>query len=223
MCDEKVSPKDELGFLSDYLTQTRRDIIADKTTLSRIFTTKVLVIGSVAASFATKFSDLAVAVLPVVLFSLDFLYRKRLNEIMNRWQNLYCSIVPKIKELAPSFSAQEFFFEDVVKTKRVEILNEERDMKTWPMAISLFFGIPAAVQFARTDIAIPDVFWGAVLFAAIAYIAIYCIMFKNVPTFEDTYSDRFLYGAIVVSGLGLCILQFGFHDLSILSLIFPSG
>ena len=95
-----VGDEDRLTFYKDYLLRARQDAMQDKTVLTQITYLKVVVFAALFSLLRSPSSSIGLSILPLVLFSLDYLHRSRFNEIFDRWHYAADVIIPKIRALA---------------------------------------------------------------------------------------------------------------------------
>ncbi|MEI4232080.1 hypothetical protein [Roseovarius sp. D22-M7] len=193
---------DRLETLVSFLVQTRREIIADKASLDRMFIAKAIVVASVVASATTDLLDAMIAVSPLLVMILDFVYKKRLNEIFARWKHLKNAVTPRIETLAqiraiPGVSKPELYFkeqtnvyfeEDVID-RWDDILAEERASKSNFLMFMLFASTWGFMNFMKTDLAWVsrcDLAIGTIIYCLII-VLIYVIYFRSLEKFKDTY------------------------------------
>ncbi len=218
-----VTNKDRLDAMISLLVQTRRDIIADKASLDRMFVAKAVVVASVLASMATAYVDAVVAATPFIIMVLDYVYKKRLNEIFSRWNYLSDELITRIdvisgiSKIEISETENAYFEQDVV-SRESEILNEERYSKTFFLVVWLLLSCWGLVWFMKTNL-----HWTntnhlslfALAFSAVLG-AVYAICFLSSDKFKKTHHVGSIYISLVLSLVMLLIfLQDGFASLGV--------
>jgi len=187
-------------FLSAYVAQQRAEIAGDKASLGQFFLAKAALAGALVTAAAIENQSVVMlvgALLPFALMLLDFLYRKRLNEVFRRWRNLHEDVLPEVREAAKLGDMR--LFEDVVTGGEAEIMQEERLIKTLVLCPSLLFSVIATRLALDEAGGMDERLIGGASFALYPAIIVvfYVLLFEAQENFRRTY----VTAAVVISGL----------------------
>ena len=86
-----------LDFWKDYLLRTRKEIDLEKTEGTRILHLKIILIGALLVLVKGPAGLVAFIVLPIVMLALDRMQLSRLQYILNRWEYLETSVIPRLR------------------------------------------------------------------------------------------------------------------------------
>jgi len=116
----------KLNFLRDYLIRSRFDALTDKGTLTQLYYAKIVACGGAISLAPTSIGAMALTLLPFVIFSLDFMHKKRFIEIFLRWEHVTTYCIPMARNLKGFWSKDEFkFLEEQVVELKDQLASEE--------------------------------------------------------------------------------------------------
>ncbi|SDK65999.1 hypothetical protein [Billgrantia gudaonensis] len=227
--DPGLTSADKLAFLRDYIVRTRFDVMVDKQTLTQLFYLKLAVFAAAATALTSPVGTLAILALPIVLFTIDYLHRKRFCEIFRRWNYLRDHVVPRLRELEGFWNSETFrMLEQEIADAQTEISSEEAHIRWVTPVATGVLGLPLfpvlMIQTLQMDSRYAIVYmwlWAVVLTTFSLYF--FCMNGQ----FKSTYpwQSRVLPVAFLVAALFFSTLQFsGVYDLvGTYTLIFASG
>lgn len=227
--DPGLTAADKLAFLRDYIVRTRFDVMVDKQTLTQLFYLKLAVFAAAATALTSPVGTLAILALPIVLFTIDYLHRKRFCEIFMRWSYLRDNVEPRLREIEGFWSSEAFkMLEQEVADAQTKIASEEARIRWITPVTTGVLSLPLFPVFMIQVIQMGGRFTiGYIWLWAMVLTAFSCYFFCMNGQFKYTYpwKSRVLPVAFAVAALFFSAIQFGSsYDLvGNYTLIFASG
>lgn len=122
----QLTEEAKLNFLRDYIVRARFDAMLDKATLTQLFYFKIIACGGALSMASTGTGVLVLMILPFVIFSIDFMHKKRFLEIFLRWENVVEQCIPAARGIEGFWTKDSFeFLEEHVVALKETLANEE--------------------------------------------------------------------------------------------------
>lgn len=179
----------KLNFLRDYLIRSRFDALMDKGTLTQLYYAKIVACGGAISLASTSIGAVTLTLLPFVIFSLDFMHKKRFIEVFLRWEHVTTYCIPMARNLKGFWPKEEFkFLEEQVVEIKDELASEE-GLSRAILAIAVSaLSAPAFVITAQRFFHAPNAYaihlmaiWAFVIFI------IFWASFINSKKYRETY------------------------------------
>ena len=189
-------------FLTNYVMQQRQEIAGDKASLNQLYLAKGAILAAITAAIGSdnnKAIFFIFAFTPFIFMQIDYLYKKRLNEIFRRWDNLQNNIIPMFDCL--DSSSRDKLFEKTVKGMKNAIYKEERVIKSSTLFPTIvvaptFCGLYAASLVS--DEKLQTFAFGAAVNFVLLFVC-FQLLFDTNEYFENTYSTGSVYFALLLS------------------------
>ena len=184
---QSISDSDKLAFLKDYLLRLRQDTMQDKAVLTQIVYLKVIVFAALFSLLRSPTATIGLVLLPIVLFSLDYLHRTRFNEIFDRWYFASTTLVPRIRAL---YGEQFEFFETIVAARalRGDYARAEGAVRAVMTALAVIGTIPIAGAYLSRALDLSDGHGALVSVAWSGFLlVVYGLLFGVSPRYRSTH------------------------------------
>ncbi len=199
---DRVSASDRLAFLRDYLMRNRQDSMQDKTVLTQLTYTKVIAFSVMVSFMRTPAATIGLALLPIVLYSLDYLHRSRFNEIFDRWIYSAEKLAGPIRQM---LETETPLFEEVIVTrhKSGDFVRSEGFVRALMTGLSTAGTVPIVGAHAARILpggsgATVSAIWCAVL--ALVYISLFSVRTR----YKDTHMHPLAIPSVLV---GMALLM----------------